>query len=52
MQIKKQFLKDLRREKFIENRSDDNSKTIFRRYEKYMETTKPVLNFYSQKSKF
>ena len=36
----------------IEDRSDDDSDTIIRRYEKYMETTQPVLNFYSQKPNF
>ena len=46
------ILKRLEKRKIIENRSDDNSKTIVSRYEKYMETTKPVLNFYSKNPNF
>ena len=46
------ILKRLEKRKIIENRSDDESDTIVRRYEKYMETTKPVLNFYSENPNF
>ena len=49
---KKTILKRLEKRKLIENRSDDNSDTIVRRYEKYMETTQPVLNFYSENPNF
>ena len=49
---KETILKRLERRKIIENRSDDNSDTIVRRYEKYMETTQPVLNFYSKNPNF
>ncbi len=49
---KETILKRLEKRKIIENRSDDNSDTIVRRYEKYMETTQPVLNFYSKNSNF
>ena len=49
---KETILKRLEKRKIIENRSDDNSNTIVSRYEKYMETTKPVLNFYSQNPNF
>ena len=42
----------LEKRKIIENRSDDVSDTIVRRYEKYMETTQPVLNFYSENPNF
>ena len=49
---KETILKRLEKRKIIENRSDDNSKTIVSRYEKYMETTKPVLNFYSKNPNF
>ena len=45
-------LKRLEKRKLIENRSDDDSDTILRRYEKYMETTQPVLNFYSENPNF
>ena len=46
------ILKRLEKRKIIENRSDDNTDTIVRRYEKYMETTQPVLNFYSENPNF
>ena len=36
----------------IEKRSDDELDTILRRYDKYMETTKPVLDFYSKNPNF
>ncbi len=49
---KETILKRLEKRKIIENRSDDNSETIVKRYEKYMETTQPVLNFYSEKPNF
>ena len=49
---KETILKRLERRKIIENRSDDNSDTIIRRYEKYMETTQPVLKFYSENPNF
>ncbi len=44
---KETILKRLEKRKVLENRSDDDSDTIVRRYETYMETTQPVLNFYS-----
>ena len=49
---KETILKRLERRKILENRSDDNSDTIVRRYETYMETTQPVLNFYSKNTNF
>jgi len=49
---KETILKRIKKRKIIENRSDDNSDTIVRRYEKYMETTQPVLNFYSENPNF
>ena len=49
---KETILKRLEKRKIIENRSDDNSETILKRYEKYMETTQPVLNFYSDNPNF
>ena len=42
----------IEKRKILENRSDDDSDTILRRYDTYMETTKPVLNFYSKNSNF
>jgi len=49
---KNTILKRLEKRKIIENRSDDVSDTILRRYETYMETTQPVLNFYSKNPNF
>ena len=46
------IFKRLEKRKIIENRSDDDIDTIVSRYEKYMETTQPVLNFYSKNSNF
>ena len=46
------ILKRLEKRKIIENRSDDVSDTIMRRYEKYMETTQPIINFYSENPNF
>ena len=36
----------------LEKRSDDNPNTILKRYDTYMETTKPVLDFYSKNTNF
>jgi len=49
---KETILKRLEKRKIIENRSDDDTNTIVSRYEKYMETTQPVLNFYSENPNF
>ena len=49
---KNTILKRLEKRKIIEDRSDDVSDTIVRRYEKYMQTTQPVLNFYSENPNF
>ena len=38
--------------KIIEKRADDDLETIIKRYDTYMDTTKPVLNFYSKNSNF
>ena len=46
------ILKRLEKRKILENRSDDDSDTILRRYETYMETTQPVLDFYSENPNF
>ena len=49
---KETILKRLEKRKIIENRSDDDTHTIISRYEKYMEITQPVLNFYSENPNF
>ena len=42
----------IEKRKVLENRSDDELETILKRYDTYMETTRPVLDFYSQKPNF
>ena len=42
----------IEKRKALENRSDDNSDTILKRYDTYMETTRPVLDFYSKNPNF
>ena len=37
---------------FLQKRKDDNFEVIVARYDTYMETTKPVLNFYSKNKNF
>ena len=49
---KETILKRLEKRKIIENRSDDELETIVKRYETYMETTQPVLDFYSENPNF
>ena len=49
---KETIIKRIEQRKSIENRSDDDLNTFVRRYDKYMETTKPVLDFYSKNSNF
>ena len=42
----------IEKRKIIEKRSDDDLDTILKRYNTYMETTKPVLDFYSKNPNF
>ena len=46
------IIERIEKRKTIEKRSDDELSTTIRRYDKYMETTKPVLNFYSKNINF
>ena len=53
LNVKKDIIiKRIEKRKILEKRSDDNLGTILKRYETYMETTKPVLDFYSKNSNF
>ena len=53
LNVKKDTLiKRIEKRKILEKRSDDDSETILKRYDAYMETTKPVLDYYSAKSNF
>ena len=49
---KETIIKRVEKRKTLENRSDDNLETILKRYDTYMKTTKPVLDFYSKNSNF
>ena len=49
---KETIIKRIQKRKIIEKRSDDELDTILKRYDTYMETTKPVLDFYSKNSNF
>ena len=49
---KETMIKRINKRKDLENRADDNSNTIMKRFNKYMETTKPVLDYYSKKTNF
>ena len=46
------IIKRIEKRKTLEKRSDDDTKTILKRYDTYMETTKPVLNFYNKNHNF
>ena len=46
------IIKRIEKRKILEKRSDDDSLTILKRYDTYMETTRPVLDFYSKNSNF
>ena len=46
------IVKRIEKRKIEENRSDDDLNTILKRYDTYMETTKPVLDFYSKNPNF
>ena len=42
------IVKRIEKRKVLENRSDDDTDTILKRYDTYMQTTRPVLDFYSK----
>ena len=46
------IIERIEKRKTIEKRSDDELSTILKRYDKYMETTRPVLDFYSKNQNF
>ena len=53
LNVKKEIIiKRIEKRKNIEKRSDDNLETILKRHDTYMETTKPVLDFYSKNINF
>ena len=46
------IIKRIEKRKILEKRSDDDLNTILKRYDAYIETTKPVLDFYSKNPNF
>ena len=49
---KETIIKRIKKRKIMEKRLDDELDTILKRYDTYMETTKPVLDFYSKNANF
>ena len=49
---KDSIIKRLEKRKILEKRLDDDSKTILKRYDTYMDVTKPVLDYYSKNQNF
>jgi len=46
------IIERIEKRKILENRTDDNTDTILKRYDIYMETTRPVLDYYSKNLNF
>ena len=49
---KESIVKRIERRKILEKRTDDDANTILKRYETYMEVTKPILEYYSKNQNF
>ncbi len=49
---KKTIIKRIEKRKIEEKRGDDDLDTILKRYDTYLKTTSPVLNYYSSKQNF
>ena len=49
---KETIIKRIKKRKIEEKRSDDDLDTFIKRFDKYMRTTKPVLDFYSKNINF
>ena len=49
---KDSIIKRIEKRKVLEKRSDDDANTILKRYDTYMEVTKPVLDYYSKNYNF
>ena len=49
---KNTIIQRIEKRKILEKRSDDDLNTILKRYDTYMETTRPVLDFYSKNTNF
>ena len=46
------IIERIEKRKILENRKDDDSDTILKRYDTYMDTTRPVLDYYSKNLNF
>ena len=49
---KNEIVRRIEKRRIEENRSDDDLTTILKRYDTYMETTKPVLDYYAKNPNF
>ena len=49
---KESIIRRIERRKILEKRSDDAATTILKRYDAYLDITKPVLDFYSSRNNF
>jgi len=49
---KETIVKRIEKRKIIEHRTDDDLNTILKRYDTYMQTTRPVLDYYSKNPNF
>ena len=49
---KETIIKRIEKRKIIEQRTDDDLNTILKRYDTYMQTTRPVLDYYSKNPNF
>ena len=49
---KETIVERIKKRKVLEKRSDDDLDTILKRYDTYIETTRPVLDYYSKNSNF
>ena len=49
---KNSIIKRIEKRKILEKRSDDEADTILKRYDTYMDITKPVLEYYSKNKNF
>ena len=49
---KETIIERIKKRKILEKRSDDDLETILKRYDTYIETTRPVLDYYSKNSNF
>ena len=49
---KETIVERIKKRKILEKRTDDDVETILKRYDTYIETTRPVLDYYSKNSNF